>query len=157
MSLTAQDVLSNIDVIRNSLIVEHFNVTVDYTSTTAPNVSIPSTLKDQNGNTCSDYLGSAPLLLHSLTISYGSNFQADYSVYTKLPGLNIDNNSFNIPPASSSGFDYVPTGKKFLIPTSSTMDIYAYNSGGSSTSEVFNIFAIFEKLDTLSANQQALL
>jgi hypothetical protein len=138
----------DINVIKNSLLVQRFNVIVPDTST-FPNTSIPSTLVDQNGDSLSVYLGQSSLLLHSLAITYDSTFQANYSIYTKLQGLNIDNNKFNIPPASTSGFDYVPPSKSFLIPSNQTLNIYAYNSNGASSSGTFNVLAIFEKLDTL--------
>ena len=155
MALTANDVLSDINVIRNSLVVSLNNVTVDYTSTSPPNTSINSTLTDQNGNSCSVFLGTAPLLLHSIAFVYPSAFQTNFSLYVKLNGLNIDNNSFNIPPASTSGFDYVPTGKKYLIPAGSRLDVYSYMSGSATANSSFSVLAIFQKLDTLSPSEMA--
>lgn len=157
MALDASTILDSIDVIRNSLIIQHLNVSVASSATAIPNTSIPSTLTDGNGDKLSDYLGPAPLLLHSIAITYTSTFQGSYSLYVKQPGLNIDNNKFSLPAASTSGFDYVPTGKAFLIPANSTLNIYAYNSGSATTAGVFNLLAIYQKLDTLSADQQALL
>ena len=155
MPLTADDILSNVNVIRNSLIVSRLNISVADTATAIPNTSVPTTLTDASGNPVSTFLGNAPLLLHSLAITYSSTFRQYYSLYTKLHGLNIDNNSFGVPADSTSGFDYVPTGKTYLIPSSSYLDVYAYNSGGATSAGSFNILAIFQKLDTLAPSEQA--
>ena len=155
MPITAKSVLDNIDVIRNSLVIQRYNASVSYTSTSVPNISLPSTLTDQNGQSLSIYLGQAPLLLHSIAFSYGSSFQSDYALFVKLKGLDIDNNQFNNPASGTNGFDYVPTGKKFLIPANQTLDIYSYMNGSASANQNFSVLAIFEKLDTLPVDEQA--
>ena len=155
MSLTADNVLGDINVIRNALVIQRYNINVNYTSTSVPNTSIPTTLSDQNGNSVSAYLGQAPLLLHSLAFTYGSSFQSNFALYVKLKGLNIDNNQFNNPASGTNGFDYVPTGKKFLIPANQTLDVYSYMNGSATQNQPFSILAIFEKLDTLAPDEQS--
>lgn len=156
--LTANDINSNINVIGNSLVIQHFNITVPDTATSVPSTGgIPSFLTDQNGRMCSDRLGQSPLLLHSIAIQASSSFLSSYSILVQLNGLNIDNNNFNLLPSSSSGFDYVPTGKSYKIPAGSRLDVYAYNSTEATTAGVFSYLAIFSKLDDMPAEEQAML
>jgi len=149
MPVTADQVLSNLNVIRNSLVVDAPNNAI-LDSVTAPRNPVAGT-----GNVVSKYLGSAPLLLHSLALIGDSTFIADYSFLVVLNGLNISNNTYALLAGAATGQDYVPTGKVYLIPANSTLDIYAYNSGGSSSTGHLSVLAVFDDLSYLAPDELA--
>lgn len=138
-----KDLIANdLNVIKNSLIIYKSNITALATQTTPP------TLNQQNASVYQN-TGNVPLLLKSLFVSYDSTFLQYYSIYISLEGLNIDNNTFNAVPGSSSGFDFVPTGSNYFIPAGATLKIWVYNNTSTNTTNgTFNVLAIFDKLDT---------
>lgn len=140
-------IANDLSVIKNSLIIPVFKFSVPYTNTTVPILNDSNNIIEQYKSGLS-YLGNVPLLLKSLFISYDSTFAQYYSMQVDLNGLNIDNNQFTIPPAGSSGFDYVATGTSYPIPAGSKLRIFAYNSGGATTNGTINVLAVFDRLDT---------
>lgn len=132
--------LNDISVIENSLVIWQPNISVSSANTTVPSLNQANAVLVQN-------LGQSPLLLKSLYLSYDSTFGSKYSVYVEMEGLNIANNTFNLPPAASGGFDFVPTGTSYKIPAQATLKIYAYNSGGAATNGTLNVLGIFDVLD----------
>ena len=148
MTTTLKDLIANdLSVIKNSLVIPVYAFSVPYTNNVVPILNDANNIVEQ-AKAGQSYLGNVPLLLKSLFISYDSTFVQYYSMQVDLNGLNIDNNRFTIPPAGSSGFDYVPTGTSYFIPAGSKLKIYAYNSGGATTNGTINVLAVFDRLDT---------
>ena len=140
-------IANNLNIIKNSIIIPVFKYSIPHTNTSVPIINDSNNIIEQYKTGLSE-LGNIPLLLKSLFISYDSTFAQYYSLQVDLNGLNIDNNQFTVPPAGSSGFDYVPTASAYFIPAGSKLRIFAYNSGGATTNGTINVLAVFDRLDT---------
>ena len=102
---------------------------------TINNISIP-----YSSNANSPYLvfetkaGVNGSKLISLDIAYDiSNTATNYLFYFDIQGINIENNNFSPLSIQAGVFNFVPTGKEFILPPNSYVRIYAYNNNSSTT------------------------
>jgi hypothetical protein len=120
--------------------ISNSNVLVSNNNTVAHTVTAPPSSPLITFNT-----GSYPTLLHSLNLAFDSTFIASYSYYVLLEGLNIYQNGYLVP--VSSTYEYVPSGKSYLIPAGSTLKVYAYMSGSTTTDGHISVTAVFDVIE----------
>ena len=123
-------------VIENSNVVFQNNLSVSASLNTETAAGVAPILTVQTGQ--------FPCLLASLQITGNSIFLANYSFKVQLQGLNIYQNQFSLAAAGSSGTEFVQQGTTYLIPPNSTLYVYAYNSGGTGSNGLMNVFAVFD-------------